>query len=102
MVTIDGFFTKSEGQVRAEQALLDAEDRLLAYHPDEATDLHFHSSRDADRMKVIIARQRLTHEMVKITSRRNIWVTVIVGMVLLAKGVIDPVALGNAIQGVLH
>lgn len=95
------FFGKTEGQLRAEQALLDAEDRLIAYHPDEAIDLGFHSNRDADRMKVIVARQRLTHEMVKITSRRNVAVTLLVGIVLLAKGVITPEGISQALHVII-
>lgn len=95
-----GFFAKTEAQLRAEQALIDAEDRLLAYDPEEAEDLGYHSKRDADRTKVIVARQRLTHEMVKAASHRNVVATLAVGLILMAKGIIplDPVAWGQALQ----
>jgi hypothetical protein len=84
------FFSKTEGQIRAEQALIDAEDRLVEFHPDEATDLSFHAHRDADRTKVLVARQRLTTELVKRASTRNTMVTIIVGIILLMKGVNIP------------
>ena len=93
-----GFFAKTEAQLRAEQALIDAEDRLLEFHPEEATDLGFHSKRDADRTKVIVARQRLTHEMVKAASQRNVIATLVVGLLLLAKGIIPLEPVGQAIQ----
>lgn len=95
-----GLFSKSEGQIRAEQAIRDAEDRLIDFHIDEATDLGFHAHRDVDRVKVIIAKQRLTHETVKVESQRTRVLIVIFGLVLLAKGAIDPQALSQALHAI--
>jgi hypothetical protein len=48
-----GLLGKSEGQLRAEYPVREAENRLIDFHPGEASDLGFHTHRNVDRIKVL-------------------------------------------------
>ena len=64
-MALQDFFGKSQGRQRADQALIEAEDRLMAYDEEEGTNLANHAKRDAARTQVIVARQRSSHALLK-------------------------------------
>jgi hypothetical protein len=98
MSAFTGVFGKSPGQLRAEQALEEAEDQLMAFDEAEATNLSFHARRDADRVKVIVSGQRLLKETMAQAANRNIVVTIVIGIILFAKGIITPDAIAAAFK----
>ena len=82
------FFGKSEQEKNAQKALTDAEDRLMAFDPREATDLGVHACKESDRTQVIVARQRDSHAELSRKNDRNLTATLGFGMILLFKGVV--------------
>lgn len=92
------FFGKpTEAQIRAEQARINAEDKLMAIHPLERTDLGFHCDAEGERAMVFITRLRDITATFTARSDRNLWATLIVGAVLIFKGIITPADIGSAL-----
>lgn len=79
---------KSEGELRARQARIDAEDRLLSINPLEHKNLGFHVQAESNRNAVFITRLRDIHATLAAKSDRNLWAVVVLGGLLLAKGII--------------
>lgn len=96
------FGGKSEGELRARQARIDAEDRLLAINPLEHKNLSFHVLAEANRNAVFITRLRDIHATLAAKSDRNLWAVLILGGLLLAKGIITPQEIGKAVQWVAN
>ena len=82
------FFGKSEQEKNAELALTQAEDRLMAFDPREASDLGIHAGKESDRTQVIVARQRDSHAELTRKTDRNLTATLSFGVILLFKGVV--------------
>lgn len=103
MSLVGVFFGQSDGEKRAEQARLDAEDRLMAVHQQEKADLGFHCEAEGERIVVFLTRLRDLAAVSKASSDRNFVTLIIVGAALMIKGVTaaDLKALLTAIFGAL-
>ncbi len=88
-------FGNSAARAAGEQHALEAEDRLMELDEIETKDLAFHVEKEAQRTKVIIMRMRQLNLMIVERTDRNMWATIIIGAVLLMKGVVTPTDIGN-------
>ena len=79
-------FGQSEAEKRAEQARQDAEDRLMAVHALERTDLGFHCDAESERAIVFITRIRDLAAQQASRADRNLYTTIGLGVMILAKG----------------
>lgn len=79
-------FGQSEAEKRAEAARQDAEDRLMAVHALERTDLGFHCDAESERAIVFITRIRDIAAIQASRSDRNLYATIGLGILILAKG----------------
>ena len=85
----------SDGRARARIALTEAEDRLLQLDEHEKKDLGFHVEKEAERTAVLIRRLRLNEETLSVKTDRNMYATLIIGGLLLVKGIITFQDIGN-------
>lgn len=90
-------FGKSAARVRAEEALIDAEDRLMATIPEEMTNLALHVERQDVRNQVQTMRGRDLKALFAEKSDRNFWTLVAVAAVLVVKGNLTLVDVAHAV-----
>lgn len=86
MQALGVMFGQSEAEKRAEQARQDAEDRLMAVHSLEKTDLAFHCDAEAERAIVFITRIRDLAAAQASRADRNFVATIALGALILFKG----------------
>lgn len=86
MAALAFLFGQSEAERRAESARQDAEDRLMAVHPMEKTDLAFHCDAEGERAIVFITRIRDLGAAQASRADRNLYATIGLGALILVKG----------------
>lgn len=75
------------GKARAALALQDAQDRMMEVDELEGKDLPFHTEKEAQRAKVILAMIREARLTMEDRSDRNFYATITIGVLLFTKGI---------------
>lgn len=76
-------------------------DRVFELQPNEERDLAVHVHADIPRFRLLHDRAALLQAQTSRKSDRNWYTLVVLGVLLLAKGVVTPTAIWDAIRGLL-
>jgi hypothetical protein len=100
VTVLDVFLGNSKPLDRALEALQAEDDKIFALQAGEEEESPIHAPICARRWAQTIARLRLMQAQNSAKSDRNLYATVFIGALLLAKGAVTPAFVGGVIVGI--
>lgn len=93
---------RTEAERSALAALIQGEDEIFTLQPGEEHDLAIHTKADLPRFRLLNARAKLAQATSERKSDRNMYMTIVVGIVLFIKTGLSWHDIGVMLAGFLH
>lgn len=100
MTILDVILGKSQALDRALETLQREDDKIFALQAGEEEESPIHAPICARRWAQTVARLRLMQAQNSVKSDRNLYATLFIGAILLAKGAVTPAFIGGVVIGI--